>query len=156
MLIDCRWLDMEQVSITWGKLVGQNFAIVKVMDVREKDYLQEICKYVVEGSELAKWPADCINEFVQAVRGLRMFNSFGSLRELAPQIRAEIFAAKPPSPVCECGCGEFIYEDEAATILHDAQRLEQRTSKRKHSVRVHGVEQRITEKQPSCQQAQFM
>jgi hypothetical protein len=51
LLLDVKWLDMEKVAVTWGKLVGQEFAIVKIKDVREKDYLQEICKYVVEGSE---------------------------------------------------------------------------------------------------------
>ena len=78
LLLDVNWLDMHEVSIAWGKLVGQDFAIVKIKDVREREYLQEICKYVVEGSELAKWPADLINEFVRAQRGLRMFNSFGT------------------------------------------------------------------------------
>jgi len=90
LLLDVRWLEMAEVSKKWGKLCGQEFAIVKVMDVREKSYLQEICKYVVEGSELAKWPAEHINEFVQAVRGCRMFTSFGTMAKLAPAIRAEL------------------------------------------------------------------
>ena len=115
---------MEKISITWGKLVGQNFAIVKIKDVREKEYLQEICKYVVEGSELAKWPAEHINEFVQAVRGLRMFNSFGSLRELAPEIRREINAAKKSPPPCDCGCGDFTYEDSTAVTVREVEKLE--------------------------------
>lgn len=143
MLVDVRWLDMEKVAKTWGKLVGQDFAIVKVKDVREKEYLQEICKYVVEGSELAKWEPDLINEFVQAVRGLRMFNSFGTLRELAPQIRREIFAAKPPGKDCKCGCGKFIYESEEQAIVNDIHNLERYKNKRNHSVRICGVEQPV-------------
>lgn len=124
LLLNVRWLDMEKISITWGKLVGQNFAIVKIKDVREKDYLQEICKYVVEGSELAKWPAEHINEFVQAVRGLRMFNSFGSLRELAPEIRREINAEKVSPPPCDCGCCDFTYEDSTAVTVREVEKLE--------------------------------
>ena len=145
MLLDVNWLDMDEVSTTWGKLVGQNFAIVKVKDVRDRDYLREICKYVVEGSELAKWPAEHVNEFVQAIRGLRMFNSFGTLRLLAPQIRAEIEAAKPAAPNCDCGCGEFIYESEIAATVHAADNLQRSTSRRHHSLRVRGVEVHATD-----------
>jgi hypothetical protein len=118
-LLDVRWLDMERISQVWGKCVGQNFAIVKIKDVRDRDYLKEICKYVVEGSELAKWPAEKILEFVSAVKGRRMFFSFGTLRKMAPQIRAEIFANKEPSPVCDCGCGNFIFRDQLAEDLAD-------------------------------------
>jgi hypothetical protein len=139
MLLNVRWLDMEKVSITWGKLVGQQFAIVKVKDVRREDYLQEICKYVVEGSELAKWPAELINEFVQAVRGLRMFNSFGALRELAPEIRREIFAAKPPPKICKCGCGQFIYESEEQAICRDVDNLRPCKRSPRHTLTVKGV-----------------
>jgi hypothetical protein len=143
MLLDVKWLDMEAVAITWGRLVGQHFAIVKIKDVREKSYLQEICKYVVEGSELAKWEPDEINEFVQAIRGLRMFNSFGTLRDLAPQIRREIFATKPPSPKCKCGCGEFIYESEETSLAREAGNLKPNNSVRPHSLRICGVEQPV-------------
>jgi len=132
MLLDVRWLNMAAVSIKWGKLVGQEFAIVKIKDVREADYLHEICKYVVEGSELARWPAEHINEFAQAVRGLRMFSSFGSLREMAPQIRAEIAAQKPPSPVCECGCSDFYFEDETTHLWHEAEEMARRSKHARH------------------------
>ena len=54
-LVDADWLPMADVSVNWGKLVNQEFAICKIKDVRDRDYLREICKYVVEGSELAKW-----------------------------------------------------------------------------------------------------
>ena len=136
LLLDVNWLEMDKVSITWGKLVGQEFAIVKVKDVRDEEYLQEICKYVVEGSELAKWQPHQINEFVQAVRGLRMFNSFGTLRELAPQIRAELNMAKPEMPPCKCGCTQFTYETEEASVAHDAEKLEHwRKTRAKHPER---------------------
>jgi len=125
-LVDADWLDIKNISIRWGKIVGQNFAIVKVRDCRDRDYVQEVAKYVVEGSELASWPAEQINEFVCAIRGLRFFFSFGTLAALAPQIRAEINAQKPPPPICECGCSEFIYESEddalAWEAMHDKRR----------------------------------
>jgi hypothetical protein len=125
-LLDARWLDMDSVSRVWGKLVGQEFAIVKIKDVRNADYVQEVSKYVVEGSELAKWPAELIHEFVTAVRGTRFFTTFGSLRELSPQIRAEIFAAKPERKICDCGCGEFLYEDQTTTILNEIRSMQRK------------------------------
>ncbi len=129
LLLDVRYLPGYDLSRVWGKIVGQKFAIVKVMDVREKDYLREVCKYVVEGSELAKWPREHILEFVSAIRGRRFFFTFGSLREFAPAIRAEIAANKEPSPVCECGNSDFIYTDELAEEVASILRQE-KTSRR--------------------------
>lgn len=113
-LVDVAWLNMKELSRVWGKQVGQKFAIVKITDAREGEYLSEICKYVVEGSELAKWPAEQILEFVTAIKGKRFFMSFGSLRKLASVIRAEIEANKQPPPTCECGCEDFKYTDSFA------------------------------------------
>jgi predicted nucleic acid-binding Zn-ribbon protein len=124
-LVDVAWLNMKELSRVWGKQVGQKFAIVKITDAREGSYLSEICKYVVEGSELAKWPAEQILEFVNAIKGKRFFMSFGSLRKLAPMIRAEIEANKQPSPTCECGCESFKYSDslseEVASITREVE-----------------------------------
>ena len=132
LLLDVNWLDMPEVARAWAALNGQEFAIVKIKDVRDKEYLQEICKYVVEGSELAKWPAELINEFVQAQRGLRMFSSFGSLREMAPEIRREIHANAPEREPCACGCEDFIYEDETAVTIREAEKLEHLNKRSRH------------------------
>jgi predicted nucleic acid-binding Zn-ribbon protein len=121
-LIDVRWININELSRVWGKLVGQNFAIVKIKDARDTEYLTEICKYVVEGSELAKWPAEQILEFVQAIKGKRFFMSFGSLRKLAPLIREEIAANKEPAPVCDCGCESFKYSDNLAEEIESITR----------------------------------
>jgi hypothetical protein len=129
-LIDCRYLDMHAVSRVWGSLVGQEFSIVKIKDVRNTEYVQEVSKYVVEGSELAKWPAELINEFVRAVRGTRFFSTFGSLRECSKQIRAELNAQKPERKVCDCGCSEFLYEDETQVALAEIRQLAKRRGRR--------------------------
>lgn len=118
-LLDTDWLPMPRISTDWASLVGQQFAIVKVKDCRDRDYLQEITKYVVSGSELAKWPAPQINEFVQAVKGLRFFFAFGTLHALGPAIRKQLAWTKPPPPICECGCSDFVYEDETNAVLHE-------------------------------------
>jgi hypothetical protein len=105
-------------------MVGQDFAVCRIYDVRQADYVREVCKYVVEGSELASWPADEINQFVQAVRGRRFFQSFGSLRKLAPQIRAELEASKPAAKVCDCGCADFCYETETQAVVNELRSME--------------------------------
>ena len=118
-LLDCRWLDMPAVSRTWGKLVGQSFAICKIKDVRSQDYLKEVSKYVCEGSELASWPANKILEFVVAIKGRRFFFPFGSLFHLGPAIRAELRGLRPEGVKCECGFCDFCYEDETSAILNE-------------------------------------
>jgi hypothetical protein len=118
-LLDVRWLDMRQVAATWGRIVGQEFAVCKVMDARNQDYLRELCKYVVDGSELAKWAAEHIHEFVSAVRGKRFFFSFGSMFKLGGVIRRELASERQPGPVCECGCSEFFFEDEQDAVLNE-------------------------------------
>lgn len=122
-LLDVRWLNMEQVSQAWGALVGQEFAIVKVKDVRETDYLKEVSKYVCEGSEIASWPAEHILEFVTAIRGRRFFFSFGTLFKAGASIRAELAAQKPEVQPCECGCSEFIYESEIDAVLNEVRKM---------------------------------
>lgn len=121
-LLDVRWLDMEQVSKTWAKLVGQDFAVCKVMDVRQSDYLREVTKYVCDGSEMAKWSGEHLNEFVRAIKGRRFFFPFGSLFHQSKEIRRELRAeAREPEP-CECGCTEFIWEDEVAAVVNQLRR----------------------------------
>lgn len=129
-LIDVRWLDMEQVSTTWAKLVGQGFSIVKIKDCRGKSYLQEVSKYVCDGSEIAKWAPELILEFVTAVRGRRFFFPFGSLFHAGPAIRAELRAGENHGATCECGCSNFVFKDETDIVLEEARRLCEQTSKR--------------------------
>lgn len=113
-LLDVRWLDMPSVSKAWGKLVGQEFAIVKVMDCRERSYLQEVTKYVCDGSEMAKWRPEHLLEFVTAIKGRRFFFAFGSLFHSQPEIRRQLLADKRPMEPCECGCDRFTYRDQLA------------------------------------------
>ena len=121
-LLDVRWLDIREVSRVWGRIVGQSFAVVKIMDCRDRSYLQEVTKYVVEGSEMAKWSPEHILEFVTAIRGRRFFFPFGSLFKLAAGLREQIEADKPHARPCECGCADFIIESEQAAVLAEVRR----------------------------------
>jgi len=125
-LIDVRWLDMPSVARTWARLVGQSFAIVKIKDCRGKEYLREVNKYVCEGSELAGWPPEHILEFVTAIKGRRFFFPFGSLFRQGKEIRAELRGLRPEAAKCDCGCGEFVFEDETSAILNEIRKGKQR------------------------------
>jgi hypothetical protein len=116
---------MKAVSMSWTGLVGQEFAIVKIKDARDQDYLQEVTKYVAEGSELAKWPAEHLLEFVTAIRGRRFFFAFGSLFKMGREIRAEILQSKAPSAVCDCGASDWMFETEEQTVLNEIRKLNQ-------------------------------
>lgn len=125
-LLDARWVDAQELSRTWGRLVGQDYAVVKVCDLRDrKEFAREVAKYVIKGSEMARWPAEEINEFVRAVRGKRFFFAFGSLFKQGAQVRAELHAEKIPA-VCACGCGRFVVRSEVDQALHDI-RTQQRS-----------------------------
>lgn len=117
--VDARWIDASELSSTWARLVGQDFAIVKVLDLRSrKDFAREVAKYVVKGSEMATWDGNEINEFVRAVRGRRFFFAFGTLFRASAKIRAEMNAEKIPT-VCECGCEKFVVRSAVDELLHE-------------------------------------
>lgn len=114
-LVNCRWIDHEELKHTWAGIVGQEFAIVRIYDARDKDYVRELCKYVVEGSEAARWKPELLHEFVRAVRGCRFFFSFGELQKLAPAIRAQLKLNSAHSCVCDCGSEKFGFK----VLKHD-------------------------------------
>lgn len=120
-LLDVDWLDMPSVAADWASLCGQEFAICKVKDVRGADYLREVCKYVVTGSELARWPGHVIAEFVTAVKGVRFFKPFGDLYKRQAEVKRELNANRPPGRICACGCEDFRVEGETTALLRDLQ-----------------------------------
>lgn len=135
-LLDVDWLDMPKVSRAWAKLVAQDFAICKVKDVRDTQYIQEVTKYVCDGSELAKWDADLLHEFVRAIRGRRFFFAFGSLFKQGREVRRAIEAAKPVGPICECGSEDFTWESETAAVARELRGVGQRSEPRPRAPRV--------------------
>lgn len=106
-LIDARWIDAKELALRWGKLVGQEFAIVKVKDVRDGSYLQEVTKYAVKSSDLASWSGEDISCFVDAFKGVRTFGVFGSLFGVRAQFQEWIASLELKSETCECGCSHF-------------------------------------------------
>ena len=107
LLIDTPWLCMPDVSETWGKLVGQDFAICKIKDCRGASYLQEVTKYAVKGSELAGWNGLTISEFITAFAGVRFFGVFGTLYGKRSEWREWIKSIQEIKPLCPCGCDSW-------------------------------------------------
>lgn len=126
LLLDTDWVNMERLSIEWGNLVGQQFAIVKIKDVRGEDFVREVSKYVAKGSDLATWEPEHLMEFVQAIRGLRFFFQFGTLLKRAKDIRKILATQSGAGKLCACGCARFLYETEAQSIINEMRRARRR------------------------------
>jgi hypothetical protein len=118
LLIDCRFLDMQKLSVLWASLVGQEYGIVYIKDCRGMHYLGEVTKYVVKGSELVKLAPELIAQFIGAIRGVRFFATFGTLFHMASQVRLELKLTAPPKKLCRCGCGEYRWTDEATECMN--------------------------------------
>jgi hypothetical protein len=112
-LIDARWIDAKALAIKWAKLTGQDFAIVKVKDVRQADYLSEVTKYAVKGSQLASWSPSDIAAYIDAMNGVRTFGVFGALYGLRTKWRDFLDTLQKEMPACECGCSTYYVLTEA-------------------------------------------
>lgn len=88
LLIDVRFIDASALAIEWGNCVGQDYAIVKIKDAREKKYLAEVTKYSVKPSVFIQWSHDKRVEFVKCIRAKRLFFAFGHVAEASRAVRA--------------------------------------------------------------------
>jgi hypothetical protein len=116
LLLDIRWIDKEELRTTWGAQVGQDYAIVDIRDARDGDYAKQVSKYVCKGSDLAKWPAHQIWEFISAIKGIRFFTAFGSVNKHRQDIADIVAQQKPARTACACGCHNFTFETEEAAV----------------------------------------
>lgn len=104
LLLHTKFICANCLAFEWGQLVGQEFAIVKVIPVDDTSYLKEVCKYVVTGSELASWTPTEIWQFVQALEGTKLFRVFGTFAQVRKYAQAQLDQEKPEPIPCECGC----------------------------------------------------
>ena len=112
-LIDATWIDSGRLAAEWASCVGQDFAIVKVMDARAGDYLRELCKYVVDGNSVVKWSAEDLVAYIVAFKGQRTFGCFGRLYKLRKEHALFLEGVQADKNVCECGCNSFRYFSES-------------------------------------------
>lgn len=127
-LVDARFIDERVLSYMWDKVSNGFGKIVKVKDCRDKSYLQEVTKYAVKGSMLAKWSAADIFEFISAFKGIKTFGVFGSLYGKRTEWREYLETVKEKRSRCECGCNSFQCFDErewevaCAMLMPDSRR----------------------------------
>ena len=110
-LIDADWIDAKDLSKRWAKLIGQDFAIVKVKDARIRDYLDEVAKYVVKPNQLANWDADQTLAYIVAFKGQKTFGTFGSAHKKSAAYKLLEDALQADRQTCECGCTVFRFFD---------------------------------------------
>ena len=103
-LIDAHWIDSGRLAREWADCVGQDVAIVKVKDARGQDYLRELCKYIVDGNQLASWSGEDIALYIEAFTGQRCFGCFGQLYALRALHREFLDSVQADKPQCPCGC----------------------------------------------------
>lgn len=126
LLLNVRWINGFELGAAWAKQIGQDFAIVKVIDARTMDYLGELCKYVCKPNEMAYWAPSEIAAFIIAIRRKRFFKTFGTLYNFRSAVAAELRALKPPPTMCGCGCGKFRFESDASAIVRELQQQRKR------------------------------
>lgn len=119
LLLQVPFICEQELATTWGKLVGQEYAIVRCRAVNGKDYVTEVCKYVVEGSEIARWKPEEILEFVTAMDGTRIFSIYGEWAKRRKEVQLAIKREQVPK-ICECGSETFLYGDDDTFTKRDA------------------------------------
>lgn len=111
VLVDTPWVDIPTLIARWASIIGHHTAVVWVKDARREDYLAEVCKYAVKGTELAAWDPATLAMYIAAVDGHRLFGTFGSLwnrRGEWTQCKEAQAEIKEP---CICGSSSWTYLD---------------------------------------------
>ncbi len=106
-LVDAKYIDARGLSAAWNKANRGTGFIVKVKDARGQDYLAEVTKYAVKGSDLAEWSGEDIAEFIDGLTGFRTFGVFGSMRGRQEEWRNYLDKEKLARKTCSCGCSDF-------------------------------------------------
>ena len=119
VLVDARWIDAAELARQWAVVTRGFGKIVKVKDCRRNDYLAEVTKYTVKGSELARWTPSQISEFIRAFNGVRTFGVFGSLYGKRTEFAEWLKSIRDHKPKCECGCDKLRFFSEAQWLEHD-------------------------------------
>ena len=112
LLIEAPWIDQRELAKTWAEIVGQDFAIVWVSKADKTGVAKEVMKYVVKGSQMAKWTPDEIRQYVESIESVRLFGRFGDLHGAEAEWKREIELEEQREFTCECGSTEFDF-------LHD-------------------------------------
>jgi hypothetical protein len=119
ILTNAKWINLSQLKMEWGELMGQHYAICDVKDARGESYLKEVCKYVVKGSEMAAWTGSKIAAYLDGIAGVRMFGVFGSLYKQRREMREFLDDLQSLRNVCTCGCRVWeVHDAHCWEIVH--------------------------------------
>lgn len=116
-LVDAKWIDAGQLAVQWASVTSGFGKIVRVKDCRKADYMAEVTKYAVKGSQLAKWSPAQVVEFVNAFEGIRTFGVFGSLFGKRTEFAEWLKTLRDKKPLCPCGCSQLSYFTEVEWFL---------------------------------------
>jgi hypothetical protein len=119
VLVDARWIDAGELARQWASVTRNFGKIVKVKDCRKADYLAEVTKYAVKGSELAGWTPGQIADFIRAFDGCRTFGVFGSLYGKRTEFAEWLKSIRDHKPKCDCGCQSLHFYSEAEWLERD-------------------------------------
>ena len=119
VLVDARWIDAGELARQWAAVTNGLGKIVKVKDCRKADYLAEVTKYAVKGSELAAWEPQEIADFIRAFTGCRTFGVFGTLYGKRTEFAEWLASIRDHKPKCECGCQIMHFFSEAEWLARD-------------------------------------
>jgi hypothetical protein len=113
-LINARWIDATELSKAWNRITNGLGYIVHVRDCRGTDYLRQVTKYIVKGSQLAAWKPEQIVTFIEAFQGKRTFAVFGQLYGLRTEFSEFVKGLRERKSKCPCGCNSIRYLTEEA------------------------------------------
>lgn len=111
-LVDAKYICQQTLSIVWEHVTEGRGYIVRVYDARQKNYLAEVTKYAVKGSQLAQWSARDIATFIHAFDGPRKFGVFGSCYGKREQFKREMGELMKKKLECKCGSTNIRYFSE--------------------------------------------
>jgi len=109
LLVDAQWIYKARIQTRWAKLLGQDNAIVHVGSRPGTDHRREVSKYVVKGSQLAKWRAGEVVEAVEAIGRQKTFGTFGTLYKVRAEHRDWHDHLAEARATCSCGGTLFKY-----------------------------------------------
>lgn len=119
-LVDAVWIDAGELARQWDSVTNHNGHIVKVKDCRSADYLHEVTKYAIKGTQMATWtPAD-IRHCIEALDGVRTFGVFGELYGKRTEFSEWLKEIRDHKPLCECGSCSIRYYTEPEYLLFNS------------------------------------
>jgi hypothetical protein len=120
-LVDAKWIDAPELARQWNSVTNNSGNIVKVKDCRQSDYLAEVTKYAVKGSQLSAWTPDQIVTLIEALDGVRCFGVFGSLYGKRTEFQEWLESIRDQKPRCPCGSCNVKYFTEHDFAMLDLQ-----------------------------------